>query len=326
MAEATQLKPLGPVHTDVRHVQTALDDLWDQALIETRAFTGNVIALTTSRHLKRVQDALAGLEGRYAGRQILGVMDGNDLVGVQVSLVPQKGLYVERVILNANPEQLHGAILPLMRPATINHVWWAADDAPGGQLLRELTDIADQVIVDSLSLDVPPSVHYALADLGWSRSAGWREAFAQIFDSPDATLQLPSLRTLKVTHAGENDLAVRLFAGWIAHILGWKDLSAVQFAAGECTRENGDLCSVELRGQGKDGKAVSFSLETEGKEMCRVRAEFAGMGRQTEVMIPRMSLSEGLERVMSHPERAPVFEAAWKLAKDSLEQGSLEGQ
>ena len=51
-----------------------------------------------------------------------------------------------------------------------------------------------------------------------------------------------------------------------------------------------------------------------------VSAEFAGMGRQTEVVIPRMSLSEGLERVMSHPERAPVFEAAWKLAKGSLEQ------
>ncbi|GGJ62749.1 glucose-6-phosphate dehydrogenase assembly protein OpcA [Deinococcus aquiradiocola] len=314
MPEAIQLRPLGPVHTDVRHVQTALDTLWDEAQIETRAYTGNIIALTTSRHLRRVQDALSGLEGRYAGRQIVGVMDGNELIGVQVSLVPQQGLYVERVILNANPEQLQGAILPLMRPATINHVWWAADDAPGGALLRELKDIADQVIVDSLSLDVPPSTHYSLADLGWSRSAGWREALAQIFDSPDAAAQLRHIRQLKVAYAGDNDLAARLFGGWIAHTLGWKDLGRVEFVAGHCPRENGDLCHVELT-----GPDVRFSLETEGKEMCRIRAEFSGMDRQTEVVIPRMSLSEGLERVMSHPERAVVFEAAWKLAHASLD-------
>jgi glucose-6-phosphate dehydrogenase assembly protein OpcA len=324
MAEAVQLKPLGPVHTDVRHVQTSLDALWDASQIETRAYTGNVIALTTSKHLKRVQDALSGLEGRYAGRQIVGVLDGNELVGVQVSLVPQKGLYVERVILNANPEQLQGAILPLMRPATVNHVWWAADDAPGGVLLKELTDIADQVIVDSLSLDVPPSAHYALADLSWSRSAGWREAFAQIFDSPDAALQLGNIGSLRVTHAGDNDLAARLFAGWVAHTLGWKDLHRVQFAAGKCERENGDLCEVEMNGRGNGTQTVRFALESEGKEMCRVRAEFAGMGRQTEVVIPRMSLSEGLERVMSHPERAAVFEAAWTLAHRSLNTASPE--
>ena len=318
MPEAVHLKPLGPVHTDVRHVQTALDALWDEAQIETRAYTGNIIALTTSRHLLRVQDALSGLEGRYAGRQIVGVMDGNELIGVQVSLVPQKGLYVERVILNANPEQLQGAILPLMRPATINHVWWAADDAPGGALLRELTDIADQVIVDSLSLDVPPSAHYSLADLSWSRSAAWREAFAQIFDSPDAAQQLKNIRSMKVAHAGDNELAARLFAGWIAHTLGWKDLKKVTITSGHCARENGDLCHIELTGHTGGGQEVRFALETEGKEMCRVHAEFTGVDRVTEVVIPRMSLSEGLERVMSHPERATVFEAAWRLAHTSM--------
>ncbi len=313
MPEATQLKPLGPVHTDVRHVQTSLDTLWDESQIETRAFTGNIIALTTSRHLKRVQDTLSGLEGRYAGRQIVGVMDGNDLIGVQVSLVPQKGLYVERVVLNANPEQLQGAILPLLRPATINHVWWASDDPPEGALLRELTDLADQVIADSLTLDLKPSDHYALADLGWSRSAGWREALAQIFDSPDAAAQLGHIGNLRITHAGEDNLAARLFAGWIACTLGWPDLTAVTFGAGTCERENGDLCRIEMLGEG-----VRFALETEGKEMCLIHAEFGQIDRQTEVVIPRMSLSEGLARVMSHPERAPVFEAAWKLAHGSL--------
>ena len=313
MPEAVQYKPLGPVHTDVRHVQSSLDTLWDEAQVETRAFTGNIIALTTSRHLKRVQDTLSGLEGRYAGRQIVGVMDGNELIGVQASLIPQKGVYVERVVLNANPEQLQGAILPLLRPATINHVWWASETAPEGALLKELTDIADQVIADSLTLNLPPSTHYALADLGWSRSAGWREALAQIFDSPDAAARLSQVQKLKVSYAGETDLAARLFAGWIAATLGWNSLERVTFVQGHCQRENGDLCHIELTGDG-----VRFALETEGKEMCRVQAEFEQVDRQTEVVIPRMSLSEGLARVMSHPERAALFEAAWKLAHDSM--------
>ena len=313
MPEAVQLKPLGPVHTDVRHVQGSLDTLWDAAQVETRAYSGNIIALTASRYLKRVQDTLSGLEGRYAGRQIVGVMDGNELIGVQVSLIPHEGVYVERVVLNANPEQLQGAILPLLRPATINHVWWASETAPEGALLKELTDIADQVIADSLTLNLAPSDHYALADLGWSRSAGWREALAQIFDSPDAVAQLGAVQHLSISHAGENGLAARLFAGWIAATLGWKDLKAVEFRQGHCQRDNGDLCHIELTGEG-----VRFALETEGREMCRIHAEFASVDRVTEVVIPRMSLSEGLARVMAHPERGALFEAAWRLAHDSL--------
>ena len=203
MTYATDLKPLGPVDTTVRKAQATLDELWAQTDVETRAYTGNMIALTVKRHLGRVQEALAGLEGRYAGRQIIGVMDGTDDLTVHAALVPQSGgLYVERLTLEASPEQLQGAILPLIRPATVNHVWWGADSRPEGTLLAELTEIADQVIVDSLTLDVPPSRHYALADLGWSRSAGWREALAQLFDSPDAARQLGRVTHLTVRHAG----------------------------------------------------------------------------------------------------------------------------
>ncbi|MFC4454891.1 glucose-6-phosphate dehydrogenase assembly protein OpcA [Deinococcus sonorensis] len=317
MADAVKLKLLGPVHTDVRHVQTSLDTLWDETEIETRAYTGNIIALTTSRHLYRVQQALTGLEGRYAGRQIIGLMDGNELIGVQVSLVPQKGLYVERVILNANPEQLQGAILPLLRPATVNHVWWAADDPPGGALLSELTEVADQVIVDSLTLDVPPSAHFSLADLGWSRSAGWREALAQVFDSQDAVAQLGRVQRVRLSYAGDKDLPARLFAGWIASTLGWNSLEQVTFEKGFCMRENGDLCSIELSGDG-----VRFALAADGDDLVRTEVKFDGADRVTEVVLPHMSLSEGLARVMSRPERGPVFERSWQLARASLGSGA----
>ncbi|UQN07757.1 glucose-6-phosphate dehydrogenase assembly protein OpcA [Deinococcus sp. QL22] len=314
MTYATDLKPIGPVDTTVRLAQMALDELWGQTQVETRAYTGNIVALTVKKHLGRVEEALAGLEGRYAGRQIIGVMDGTEDVVVHATLVPQPGgLYVERLILNASAEQLQGAILPLLRPATVNHVWWGADSQPTGPLLAELTDIADQVIADSLTLDIPPARHYALADLGWSRSAGWREALAQVFDSGDAARQLPRIDRLTVRYSGTKDLPARLFAGFIADTLGWKNLNDVELKRSRCHRENGDLCGAELSGDG-----VRFVLSADTGDLARVEAHWDDLTRATEVNVPQMSLADGLARVMARPERGEVFERAWKLARASL--------
>lgn len=314
MTYATDHKAIGPADTTVRRAQLTLDELWAQTQVETRAYTGNIVALTVKKHLGRVEEALAGLEGRYAGRQIIGVMDGTEDVVVHATLVPQPGgLYVERLILNASAEQLQGAILPLLRPATVNHVWWGADSAPTGVLLAELTDIADQVIADSLTLDIPPARQYALADLGWSRSAGWREALAQVFDSSDAARQLPRVDHLTVRYSGSKDLPARLFAGFIADTLGWKSMKNVELKRSRCHRENGDLCGVELSGEG-----VRFALNAEQGDLTRVESHWDEMTRVTEVNVPQMSLAEGLARVMARPERGEGFERAWKLAKASL--------
>ncbi|MFC4426040.1 glucose-6-phosphate dehydrogenase assembly protein OpcA [Deinococcus navajonensis] len=315
MTYATDLRPLGPVATTVPKAQRTLDELWAQTQVETRAYTGNIVALTVRRHLSRVQEALAGLEGRYAGRQIIGVMDGGGDLKLEVSLVPQQGgLYVERLTLDASTEQLQGAILPLLRPATVNHVWWGADTQPGGLLLSELTDIADQVIADSLTLNIPPARHYALADLGWSRSANWREALAQVFDSPDAARQLGRVERLTVWYAGRKDLPARLFAGFVASTLGWTDLDGVEFKSVRCDREKGDLCGAELAGEN-----VRFRLRAGEGESVHVEAEWNGVRRESDMNVPAMTLAEGLARVMARPERAEVFERAWALARASLQ-------
>ena len=313
MTAATD-KTLGPVETTVRKAQLTLDELWAQTNVETRAYTGNIIALTVRGHLERVQEALSGLEGRYAGRQIIGVMDGTDDLMVHASLVSQRrGTFVERLTIDASVEQLQGAILPLLRPATVNHIWWGSDSRPGGPLLLELTEIADQVIADSLTLDIPPARHYALADLGWSRSAGWREALAQVFDSPDAARQLPKVDHLTVRYAGSKDLPARLYAGFVADTLGWKNLKNVDLKAARCGRENGDLCGVELSGDG-----VRFTLAAGEGDVARVECVWDGRKRVSESNVPAMSLAEGLGRVMARPERGEVFERAWKLAKATL--------
>lgn len=303
---------LGPVQTDVRHAQQVLDGLWDQTGVETRAYTGNIVALTVQRHLERVQEALSSLEGRYAGRQLIGVMDGDETVGVEVSLVPQRSLYIERLTLDANPEQLQGAILPLLRPATVNHVWWASEDAPTGKLLNELADLADQVIGDTLTLQIPPDSRYALADLGWARSATWREAVAQLFDSPDAARELPHIKRLEVEYAAPgSELPARLFAAWIAAHLGWQDLGRVKLQAHpDSPRQKGDLSRVALTGEG-----ITFEVAASQGESAHWVSDFGGNRFEGDIIVPFMTLGEGLERVMARPDRAADFEAALKLAR-----------
>lgn len=314
-----ELKPLGPLPTTVRGAARTLDELWGQTDIETRAYTGNIVALTVPQHLARVEEALKGLEGRYAGRQIIGVMGptGTGRINLDASLVPQNGLYVERLTLFASAEQMQGAILPLLRPATVNHVWWATTEPPNGPLMRELGDIADQIIADTLRIDLPPRSYYALADLSWSRSAAWREALAQIFDSKDAAAALRSVNHLTIWTAERNYRAALLFAGWVASTLGWKNLDAVTFVPHQCQRALSDLCGVQL--SGPDG--LSFTLEAQGAEAAQATVNFGKVSRQTTLMVPSMTLAEGLARVMVRPERSAVFEAAWKLAHDALASG-----
>ncbi|GHG00999.1 glucose-6-phosphate dehydrogenase [Deinococcus piscis] len=299
---------LEPRLSTVRAAEGTISELWDCLGVQTRAATGNLVALTERMHLKKVEGALAGLQGRYVGRQIIGVLEGSDdTVEVQVSLVPQEGgRYVERLVLHASEDQLRGAILPLLRPATLNYIWWAAERRPGGPLLTELTELADKVICDSLTLDIRPGRHYALADLGWPRLSGWREALAQLFDRPEGIQQLPGLQALRLTYAGQNPLPAQLYGAWVADTLGWPDLGGVTVESEDCERENGDLCRVELYGGG-----AHFVLEAGEGGVIHAQAEWAGGGFQSSLHLRRLPLAAGLAELLADARPHTAFERAW---------------
>lgn len=300
---------LGLQLTTVRGAEQSIGKLWDSLGVQTRAATGNLVALTESAHLGKVQQTLAGLQGRYAGRQIIGVLDGAKSGGVevQVSLVPQVGgHYIERLVLEGDEEQLRGAILPLLRPATLNYIWWAVERRPSGPLLAELTELADKVICDSLTLDISPGRHYALADLGWPRLSGWREALAQLFDRPEAAQQLPDIHELRLSYAGQNPLPAQLFGAWIANTLGWPQHAPVHIRAADCSRENGDLCRVELLGPGTE-----FVLEAGEGGVIYSQAKWPEGGFQSLLHQRRMPLAAGLAELLSDPRPHPAFEQAW---------------
>lgn len=319
MPLAEQKTEIGPATTEVRKVQLALDDLWTRAHVESRAYTGNLVAITEKKHVSRVEEALDGVAGRHAGRQIVGVVDGEETVTVRVSLVPQGEVYVERLVLDANAEQLRGAILPLLRPATKNHVWWAADAPPSGDLLHELAELADQVIADTLRLDLGPlGARCALADLGWARTSTWREATALLFDAPDAAARLPHLKRARVLYAGGNDRPARLFGGWLGSKLGFGDPANVLVEPDpDSARENGDLSGVELLG----GDAV-FRLWAGPGDAVRCESRFGNVDRVAEVLLRTPGLSEGLGLIMDQPQQNDNFLDALAFAKRLHAEGS----
>ena len=120
-----------PRAVPVRQAQKTLNAMWDELGAESRASTGNLIALVTPANRPRVEEALLELQGRYAGRQISGVLDESapkGQVDVKVSLIAQTGgLYVEQLVLTACEHEMLGAVLPLLRPATLNYVCWGAE-------------------------------------------------------------------------------------------------------------------------------------------------------------------------------------------------------
>lgn len=303
--------PLGPIQSDIRRVGDSLETLWRQVSIEMRAYTGSLVVLTEKKHLERILDALTELRGRYVGRQIIVLLDGESDLQVLTSLFPQiGGLYVERLLVGAAPEQVLGALAALLPPETVSHVWWASDQAPAEALLAELTDLADQLILDSLTLGIQPIQHCTLADLNWSRCASWREAVAQIFDQGDAAKQLARITKLHIVYSGNRDFAARLFAGFIAHTLGWKNLQKVTFESAQCQRELGDLCGLAMLGEG-----VEFKLTALEDERVAVEMTWDQMNRKTEMNVPTLTLARGLVYVLVQSRQNVVFEQALSLAR-----------
>ncbi|MBB6099195.1 glucose-6-phosphate dehydrogenase assembly protein OpcA [Deinobacterium chartae] len=306
-------KTLGPERSDPRRAAKTLEGLWQQAGVELRIRTGTIVAVTTQPFAERVSAALARLSGRHAGRQILAVIAPDGDLEMDVSLLPQKNRYVERFDLRGTPRQLQGTILPLLS-GPLTHVWWACDDPPRGPLFDALAELADQVIADALTLEMRPDRRFALADLSWAHTAPWRELTATLFDAPDAARELGNLEGATVEYADgkRGPLAARLYAGWLASRLGWKDASRIKIrAAKHPTRPHGEIVAVNLRSED-----ARFRIEALEGHCATASAELPGTpARSQTVILNAWDLPELLGYVMDAPEQNRIFEEALSVAR-----------
>lgn len=297
---------IGPRPTDLLHAELALGELWTQAGCELHFATSNLLVVTEEHHLQRVRTVLNDLGADSSGRQVILVLDAPTLP-VQAALVWVRQSYVERIEAPVTLECLGQVMSELLRPATLNHTWWACGHPPVPAVLDTLARASDQLVLDTAGLHELGQVPCLLSDLAWARTARWRELIAQLFDDPLAVAQLGDLGDASVDFCGTDARPARLFAAWLADRLGWPDLQRIHLSWKDAHRERGDLTAVEL-----SGPATRFSVRASGP-LAHGEVVYGGHMRSFEVPLLPMTLAQGLSELMGSPVRDEHFVRALAL-------------
>jgi len=313
-----------PQETEVKSALSTLEKLWREVGTETRTQTGNLIAIVAPDNLEMIEGALLELPRRVASRQIIGVLDECDCITLRVGLLEVHGQMLERLTLSGNAEQLQGAILPLLAGEVLTTLWWTrvTQLPPRGKVFDTLAEVADQVVADTLSVNLSEKAPYALADIAWSRTAPWRELTCQLFDEPEALEHLFRLERVKVSYAQgrRGDQAARFYAAWLASKLGWSTLSRVTLeGVNSAVVVPGEICAVELWAGFETG-GESFRLEAEENGVAQLEVRLPGGWRVGRVPFPHRSLTWQLTFAMEMPEHNALYEAALSIARDSRMQ------
>lgn len=155
-----------------------------------------VEALSRLRQIAAVQPIVISLGSRGDARR-----EDHDGVVVFEELLPR--------YLNNAVASLRLSSLPAMG-------WWRV---PATEPLRELAVLVDRLVLDVADpmpqwRNVPAIARLtAVSDLRWARLTRWRDLLAQYFDLPELRrFETPFSR---VSIAGQDAAAVRLFAGWL---------------------------------------------------------------------------------------------------------------
>ncbi len=116
-------------------------------------------------------------------------------------------------------------------------LWWAHNQPPpeGGDLFRDLSDMADQVIYESISWPNPaggvvtvanwaasPDIEQSVGDLDWRRLKPWRRILRQTLDPTILPGALESISEITVDHGPHLLPQVWLLVGWLANCLHWQ--------------------------------------------------------------------------------------------------------
>jgi glucose-6-phosphate dehydrogenase assembly protein OpcA len=131
---------------------------------------------------------------------------------------PTHEVCTERIAIRGARAALPSAVISLLVADLPVFVWWRGELPPEGDpVLGEMIEMATRMVVDSdeTGLDAVVRVERlasGLADLGWARTAAWREAIAALFDGRRQRSALDHLIGIDVK--GPPSQAA-LIAGWL---------------------------------------------------------------------------------------------------------------
>ncbi len=214
-----------------------------------RAAVLNVVVHATRRvHAERAAVTLAELGARHPSRAIILLQsEGPETEEVRLTCHQRANgagqvCYEQIVVRTRRPSehQLRSIVIPLLIPDLPIFLWWTGTPPIGSFLFRQLTALADRLVVDSADFPRPeetlPGLRTALGsdettaltDLNWTRLTPWRELLAQFFDVPEWRPFLDAVSAMRIGFAVDMDgrkihpSQALLLLGWMAARLGWR--------------------------------------------------------------------------------------------------------
>ena len=275
-----------------------------------------VVAPSSARGAKAVDNALAGLGAHSPSRTLVLRQHGSDRLDAEVVLecdLPDAAGRVavchDRVLLTADGARLeHAASLlaPLLLSDLPTVLWLPEPDSPIPD--PGLLDRAQQVLVDSSGLDgaalrrLPGLAQRTqVHDLAWGRLEFWRAAVAAAFDPIERRALLPRITRLDVRYERNALSAALLLAGWIVARAGWRP-GALEHEAGRArgtaTREEGGSVSLSLthdpEARGCGGiETLSFRTDSDEVKIGRGAATSRLRDLFAEALRPMPSFARG---------------------------------
>ncbi len=239
----------------VADVENKLNELWAQAAGEDsvllRATTLNLIVCTNEP--EKALTLTSYLPERHPCRLIMVVT--TDQPGTTIQAIPaillraafgrelRNQVFGEQITLSAGRDAVDrvlGAVQGLLLSDHPVFLFYHGELSPADPLLKGLSDVLDQVIVDSADfsegenglralttvLDLP-HFYGTLNDLNWQRLLPWCVALAQQFDPPNDRVALSTVNGVEITHHQARGEALLMF-GWLADRLNWRVLPGAQ--------------------------------------------------------------------------------------------------
>ncbi len=251
------LTPEGATLRRPEDVDRAFARLWESSkgrepvpgehLTATRVCVANLIVVAPEAEFNAINQVLGDLSPRYPTRTLVLLLDGSrqgegvaeeprQRMRASISAlchVPQPGrpqVCCEQVVLRTAAEDerdLERTLLPLLEAEVPTIAWWTLDPGRWPDLWRSLGIRVDRLIVDAGLAGLHhlfPGGRGAVRELGWYRTARWREVLAGMFDGSPAEVW-GQLDTLEVTAGGarpEDRIDAIWVAAFVAGQLGWQ--------------------------------------------------------------------------------------------------------
>jgi glucose-6-phosphate dehydrogenase assembly protein OpcA len=275
---------------------------------------------------------------------------------------------IERVRIFASGNmcsRVASTVEALLVPEIPTTIVWLGKVYVDDPVFESLAKVAQQIITDSEYTSVTNLMHLTrwsreshdrpkIADLAWTRLAGWQDLVARFFDDPK--LQPFAQAVTKLTLRQASDKGARLgsegslLLGWLGTRLGWKASrlgGALRFR-----RPDGGNITVEFGVTPRPEGVAPFALsaltlvaEVDGQKLVGTLERDLGSGledatKDADVVLWKLTVGDGpevmqrvrfgankgakwLERTLRRPPGDPALMESAQFAEDAVEDGIL---